>query len=325
MRRLPTPSPRPRVDCIATLISLPFPKYSCHLALPDAHYGLRADPRCRLRTRLPSLLRPSPVVTTKGKPRAARKTATPTKKKELTHEQRAKRKEQRHAHERKLEDESVTALTTAAQPEEIIARIVAALREALIYVGLNLGQHGLATAASVVVDSTSSSAFPRVPLQDSPRTSTMPLILGFHTYPQASCLCGECLPKVSVVAPAMPVPMAIDLNIANVAGGSSSGGERKHPWESLADMLPGGRYLFNRMPATDDETVKHFIIENTGFKVGTGIAAFDPEETQIQDGPAPFMADTMGHGGTIDPFMQGQDDMSNTFPIDHEFLEDYGL
>ena len=39
------------------------------------------------------------------------------------------------------------------------------------------------------------------------------------------------------------------------------------------------------------------------------------------------MADTFdqGHGGMFNPFMQDQADMGNTFPLDHELLEDYDL
>ncbi|KAE8820933.1 Phospholipid-transporting ATPase 1 [Hordeum vulgare] len=36
--------------------------------------------------------------------------------------------------------------------------------------------------------------------------------------------------------------------------------------------------------------------------------------------PTPF-----DHGGTVDPFTQGQDGMGSTVPTDHEFSKDYDL
>ncbi|KAE8808734.1 DNA repair protein rhp54 [Hordeum vulgare] len=102
-------------------------------------------------------------------------------------------------------------------------------------------------------------------------------------------------------------------------------GLRKRPWEPPADMLLGACNLFKRMPTTNDDTTNRFIIENIIFEGVAGAAPFDPEETQSQDGRIPFMADTFDHGGMDDPFVQGQDGIGSTFPVDHEFPKDYGL
>src|SRR3954464_15264769 len=77
--------------------------------------------------------------------------------------------------------------------------------------GLNPSQHGLVNA-TVAAASTGSSAFPRMVLPDSPRASACTPMPGFHVYPQASRLSGECSPEVSVVAPSTPAPVPIDLN-----------------------------------------------------------------------------------------------------------------
>nr|XP_020198782.1 uncharacterized protein LOC109784591 [Aegilops tauschii subsp. strangulata] len=150
----------------------------------------------------------------KGKPRASCKTAAaPKPKKVLTPEQRAresaKRKGRRHAADAR--DEAVAAAAAAATQREVTnARVAAATREGLYMLGLNPSQHGLVNAA-VAAASTSSSAFPRMVLPDSPRASACTPMPGFHVYPQASCLSGECSPDVSVVAPSTPAPTPIDL------------------------------------------------------------------------------------------------------------------
>ncbi|KAE8800691.1 DNA repair protein rhp54 [Hordeum vulgare] len=85
-------------------------------------------------------------------------------------------------------------------------------------------------------------------------------ISGFHVYPQASRFSGECSPEVSVVVPSTPEPVHINVNATSVAGGSSSGGARKHVREMSADMLSGARNLFDRMPAAaHDERANRFM------------------------------------------------------------------
>ncbi|KAE8768244.1 DNA repair protein rhp54 [Hordeum vulgare] len=97
-------------------------------------------------------------------------------------------------------------------------------------------------------------------LLESSRASTTHPIPGFHVYPQASRLPGECSPEVSMVAPSTPAPTAIDLKAIRVAGGSSSGGSRTRAREMSVDMLSGTRNLFDGMPATvDDERANHFM------------------------------------------------------------------
>ena len=167
----------------------------------------------------------------KGKPRAPRKTAAATKpKKALTPEQRAresaKRKGRRHAADARDEATAQATAVAAAQQEFTNARVAAATREALYMLGVNPSQHSLVQAA-VAAASTCSSAFPRMALPDSPRASACNPVPGFHVYPQASRLSGECSPDVSVVAPSTPAPAPIDLNATLVAGGSSTGGAQE--------------------------------------------------------------------------------------------------
>uniref|UniRef100_A0A8I6WPF7 Uncharacterized protein n=1 Tax=Hordeum vulgare subsp. vulgare TaxID=112509 RepID=A0A8I6WPF7_HORVV len=213
----------------------------------------------------------------KGKPRASRKTAAPKPKKVLTAEQRAKestkRKDWRHA--AGVRDEAIAAAT--AQQQITNARVAAATREALCMLGLNPSQHGLFNAAAV---STGSSAFPRALLPDSPRASSCNPVPGFHVYPQASCLLGECSSEVSVVAPSTPAPTTIDLNATPVAGGSSSGGATKRARQTPADQLPGARNLFDGMPAAGNDDY----MQNMIFEGGAQSAGFNPGETQSQDG-----------------------------------------
>ncbi|KAE8769155.1 Lectin-domain containing receptor kinase A4.3 [Hordeum vulgare] len=231
----------------------------------------------------------------KGKPRASRKAAAPKPKKVLTAEHRAKesakRKNRRHA--AGARDEAIVA--AAAQQQVTNARVVAATREALCMLGLNPSQHGLVNTAVAAAVSTGSSAFPWALLPDSPPASACNLVPGFHVYPQASRLLGECSPEVSVVAPSTPAPTTIDLNATPVAGGCSSGGARKCARQTPADQLPGTRNLIDGMPAVGDGDY----MQNMIFDGGAQAAGFDTDETQSQD-------------------LDG-------FPLDHEFPEDYGL
>ncbi|KAE8775492.1 Lectin-domain containing receptor kinase A4.3 [Hordeum vulgare] len=124
----------------------------------------------------------------------------------------------------------------------------------------------------------------------------------------------------------MPALIHIDLKTTSVASGSSSGG-RGAKETPARDTIRHGfdtRNLFDKMPTTDDNAANRFIINNMIFEGGVGDAPFDPGETQSQDGRKTFMRDPFVHGGTADPFMQGQDGMG-TFPTDHEFPEDYSL
>ncbi|KAE8799453.1 putative serine/threonine-protein kinase [Hordeum vulgare] len=146
----------------------------------------------------------------KGKPRAPRKTATmPKKKKEVTPGERAresaKRKGRRHAADARDEAAATAAIAVVAQWEDTVARIATAMREALLYLGLNPGHHGLVNAA-MATTSTGPSEFPQMVLPGWPRASVTRPIPGFHVYPQAFRLVGEYSPEVSVVAPSTLAP-----------------------------------------------------------------------------------------------------------------------
>ncbi|KAE8793879.1 putative serine/threonine-protein kinase [Hordeum vulgare] len=155
----------------------------------------------------------------KGKPRALRMAAAPKPKKVPTPEQRAKesakRKDRRHAEDAR--DEAIAA--AAAQQQVTNACVAAAMREALCMLGLNPSQHDLVNAVVAAAVSTDSSAFPRTVLPDSPGASIVNPVSGFHVYPHASHLSGECSPEVSVGALSTPAPGIIDLNATSVAAG----------------------------------------------------------------------------------------------------------
>ncbi|XP_044373207.1 uncharacterized protein, partial [Triticum aestivum] len=143
---------------------------------------------------------------------------------------------------------------------------------------------------------------------------------GFHVYPQASRLSGECTPDVSVVAPSMPAPAPIDLNATPVAGGSSSGGARKRARQMPAGALPDARNLFDGMLAAGDEDY----MQNLIFEGGAPAAGYDPDETQSQDGRGAFTP-AAGYDPDQAAFMRDQVGMDlDGFPLDHEFPDDYG-
>ncbi|KAE8770827.1 DNA repair protein rhp54 [Hordeum vulgare] len=123
--------------------------------------------------------------------------------------------------------------------------------------GLNHSHHGLVNTVVAAAVSTGSSAFPRTLLPDLPRASACNSVPGFHVYPQASRLSGECSPEVSVVAPSMHAPTTIDLNATPVTDGSSSGGVRKRAQPTPADQLPDARNLFDRTSAAGDDDYMH--------------------------------------------------------------------
>ncbi|XBI35029.1 hypothetical protein VPH35_120765 [Triticum aestivum] len=186
--------------------------------------------------------------------------------------------------------------------------------------GVNPSQHNVLQAA-VVVTSTGSSAFPRMVLPDSPRPSVCNPVPGFHVYPQASRLSGECSPDVSVVAPSTPAPAPIDLNATPMVGGSSSGGTRKRARQTPAGGLPDARNLFEEMPTAVDEDY----MQNLIFKGGASGAGYDSDETQSQDGRGAFTP-AAGYDPEQVAFMRDQVGIDlDGFPLDHEFLEEYGL
>ena len=116
----------------------------------------------------------------------------------------------------------------------------------------------------------------------------------------------------------------IDLNATPVAGGSSSGGARKHAREMPADMLPGARNLFDGMPAADEDETAGRFMESIIFEGGTAAAGgaagagYNPEETQSQDGRGAFTPSTIDQDQVA--FMHDQVGLDwDGFPLDHEF------
>ncbi|KAE8771236.1 Formin-like protein 15 [Hordeum vulgare] len=104
-------------------------------------------------------------------------------------------------------------------------------------------------------------------------------------------------PDVSVIAPSTPRPSAyIDLN---VTPGSSSGGgpsvemQRKQARPPFAGTMPSPRVLFDEMAtpmAPVDNTYYAHFMEDVIYNGGR-VPAYDPDETQSQDGHAQFVAD----------------------------------
>ncbi|KAE8818691.1 Lectin-domain containing receptor kinase A4.3 [Hordeum vulgare] len=212
------------------------------------------------------------------------------RKRELTPEERvvesAKRKGRRHAQDARGEAAIAVAIAAVAQQEDTNARVKATL----LCLGVNPNQQGLVNAAIVAAAvNTGSSTYPRMMMPESPRASCTQPIPGFRVYTQGNRFSEECSPEVSIVAPSTPASGIIDLNVAPVAGGSSSGGTRKRRREMPADMLTNARNLFDGMPvAVDDDTTNHFL-EKMIFEDGEpATGAYDPDETQSQDGRAPF-------------------------------------
>ena len=74
------------------------------------------------------------------------------------------------------------------------------------------------------------------------------------------------------------------------------------------------------MPAASDEDY----MQNMTFEGGAPTAGYDPDETQSQDGRGAFTPSTFDEDQAA--FMRDQVGLDlDGFPLDHEFLEDYGL
>ncbi|KAE8793581.1 hypothetical protein D1007_31740 [Hordeum vulgare] len=95
-------------------------------------------------------------------------------------------------------------------------------------------------------------------------------------------------------------------------------------------MLTGVRNLFDGMSAPVDDDTENRFLGNMIFEDGAPtsgvyfLAAYDPDETQSQDGRSPIMQDTNDAHGMHDSFMQDQVGLDD-FVLDHEFPEDYNL
>ncbi|XBH54249.1 hypothetical protein VPH35_076592 [Triticum aestivum] len=89
-----------------------------------------------------------------------------------------------------------------------------------------------------------------------------------------------------------------------------------------ADALPGARNLFDGMPASDNDDYMQNIIFEGGAT--TARAGYGPDKTQSQDGRGLFRPSTFDQDQVA--FMHDQVALDlDGFPLDHEFLEDYGL
>ncbi|KAE8795190.1 putative serine/threonine-protein kinase [Hordeum vulgare] len=207
----------------------------------------------------------------RGKACASRKAAAPPKKKkELMPEERTmestKRKGRRHVQDARDEADVAVAITAATQQEDTNARVKAARREALLYLGVNPSQHGLVNAAvATAATSMSSLGYPRMMLPESPCAPCEQPIPGFHVYPQGIRFSEECSSEVSIATPSTPASVTIDLNATSVAGGSSSGGMRKRHHEMPADLLTDARNLFYGMSAAVDDDRANRFLENMIF------------------------------------------------------------
>ncbi|KAE8799750.1 Eyes absent-like protein 4 [Hordeum vulgare] len=86
-----------------------------------------------------------------------------------------------------------------------------------------------------------------------------------------------------------------------------------------AGVLPYACNMFDGMPAAGDEDY----MENLIFEDDTPAAGYDPDETQSQDGRGAFTLSTFDQDQAA--FMRDQVGVDlDGFPLDHEFLEDYG-
>ncbi|KAF7004564.1 hypothetical protein CFC21_019776 [Triticum aestivum] len=292
---------------------------------PTSHGGRhRPRPRRRRRPRLPRLVR-------RRHPLQQRQALCPAQDRHRDQDEEgadartagresAKRKGRRHAADARDKAAVQAAAVATAQQELTNARVTAATREALYMLEVNPSQHSLVQAV-VAAASTGSSAFPRMVLPDSPRTSACNPVPGFHVYPQASRLFGECSPDVSVVTPSTPAPAPIDLNATPMVGGSSSGDTRKCARKTPADGLSDARNLFEEMSSAVDEDY----MQNLNFEGGAPGAGYYPDETQSQDGRGAFTP-AAGYDPDQAAFMHDQVGIDlDGFPLDHEFPNDYGL
>ncbi|KAE8797847.1 Eyes absent-like protein 4 [Hordeum vulgare] len=91
--------------------------------------------------------------------------------------------------------------------------------------------------------------------------------------------------------------------------------------QTRADQLSGAPNLFDGMSvAADDDYMQNMIFED-----GVRAAGFDPGETQSQDGRGAFTLPA-GYNEDQAAFMHDQVGLDlDGFPLDHEFLQDYGL
>ncbi|XBJ08115.1 hypothetical protein VPH35_013501 [Triticum aestivum] len=155
---------------------------------------------------------------------------------------------------------------------------------------------GFPTAAIGAASTGSSVARP--PHCQSPTSRTTPMSPGFPPPRHDAQTRFSGSPDVGVIVPSTPRPSAvIDLNVT--PGSSSSGRppsvemQRKHARPPFTGTMPSPRVLFDGMPTptplVDDPFYNQFM-EDVIFEGGHG-RAYDPDETQSQDGRAQYVAD----------------------------------
>ena len=161
---------------------------------------------------------------------------------------------------------------------------------------LGMGRPAGFPAAAVGPASTGSSVARPTHCQ-SPTSRTAPMSPGFPPPRHDGQTRFSGSPDVGLFAPSTPRPAAvIDLN---VTPGSSSGGrpsvemQRKQARAPFTGTMPAPRVLFDEMPTstpTVDDPFYNQYMEDVIFEGGHG-RAYDPEETQSQDGRAQYVPD----------------------------------
>ncbi|XBI40507.1 hypothetical protein VPH35_125093 [Triticum aestivum] len=250
---------------------------------PPSSGGLAVDPPTKVKKKVP---------------RKPRSECAPEEIAKLDAES-AKRRERRAAVK-----VNAAAAKFAAQREELEAarRKAAADEEDLVnkaHVILMLGGMGRPAGfpAAAVGPASTGSSVARPTHCQSPTSRAAPIFPGFPPPRHDDQTRFSALPDVGLFAPSTPRPATvIDLN---VTPGSSSGGRpsikmlRKQARAPFTGTMPAPRVLFDGMPTptpmVDDPFYSQYM-EDVIFESGHG-RAYDPEETQSQDGRAEYVPD----------------------------------
>ncbi|XBI36043.1 hypothetical protein VPH35_121627 [Triticum aestivum] len=250
---------------------------------PPSSSGLAVDPTAKVK---------------KKAPRKPRSECTPEEITKLDTES-TKRRERRAAV--KI---NAAATNFAVQREELEAarrKVAADEKEDLVtkahaILMLDMGRPAGFHAAAVGPASTGSSVARPTHCQ-SPTSRAAPMSPGFPPPRYDGQTRFLASPDVGLLAPSTPCPAAIiDLN---VTPGSSSGGrpsvemQRKQARAPFTGTMSAPRVLFDGMPTltpTVDDPFYNQYMEDVIFQGGHG-RAYDPEETQSQDGRAQYVPD----------------------------------
>ncbi|XBH77228.1 hypothetical protein VPH35_103733 [Triticum aestivum] len=250
---------------------------------PPSSGGLAVDPTAKVK---------------KKAPRKPRSECTPEKIAKLDAES-AKRRERRAA----VKINAIAAKFAAQREELEAARRKAAADEkedlvnkAHAILMLGMGRPAGFHAATVGPASTGSSVARPTHCQ-SPMSRAASMSPGFPPPRHDGQTRFSASPDVGLFAPSTPRPAAvIDLN---VMPGSSSGGrpsvemQRKQTRAPFTGTMPAPRVLFNGMPTSTpmvDDPFYNQYMEDVIFQGGHD-RAYDPEETQSQDGHAQYVPD----------------------------------